>query len=485
MSRFFCFVAAVFLSTSGSAFADVVEIGPADDLRAAIGGLEPGDELVLGGGMYTLTARLGVTVVGTEAAPIVIRAKDGERPHLHRPNADQNIIDIDRGEHVVFRGIEFSGGSAGFRMSDVRFLTLEDCEIHDTNDVAVRANDTGAVYESLTIRRNHIHHTSNTGEGMYLGCNSNGCQMTNSLIEGNYIHHTDQTTQGDGIEIKEGSYGNVVRDNVIHDTNYPCILTYSTVGNGAANIIERNVMWNCGDHGIQSAADAVIRNNIILSSGNNGIAMQPHQAGAPDNLVVVHNTVLHADNDAINLSGGSRDGHHRQQCPVRAKRPRPAGQRRRYQPGRRGRQCRSWYGRGALGEALYLEIWLPIRWTGTTVGHRRSKYFPLPAAPWSALATPLTRRQTISTAPREAPPPMSGPTFTTPLETRAGPSPKHSRTPLPRRPTRRHRGAAAAGWLGAKVAQPRSIRRSRSPWLSACSWLADRDGGAVRPRKAV
>jgi MYXO-CTERM domain-containing protein len=131
--------------------------------------------------------------------------------------------------------------------------------------------------------------------------------MYDSLIEGNYIHHTNGPTvdQGDGIEIKEGSYNNIVRDNVIHDTNYPCILTYSTVGNGAPNVIERNLMFNCGDHAIQSAADATIRNNVILGSNADGIAMQPHQAGVPGNLVVVHNTVLHPQNDAISLSGAA------------------------------------------------------------------------------------------------------------------------------------------------------------------------------------
>ena len=189
------------------------------------------------------------------------------------------------------------------RLVSARFVTIEACEIHDTGDVALSANS-GGEYEALRIVRNHIHHTNNTGEGMYLGCNENACRTFDSLIEGNYIHHTNGPTveQGDGIEIKEGSYNNVVRDNVIHDTRYPCILTYSTVGNGAPNVIERNVMWGCGDHGIQAAADAIIRNNIILGSGSNGIAMQSHQSGAPSNLVVVHNTVLHATNDAISAS---------------------------------------------------------------------------------------------------------------------------------------------------------------------------------------
>jgi hypothetical protein len=285
------------------AAAEVFYGGPSDDIEAMINALGPGDELVLSGGTYTLTDRFSFAIAGTQSAPIVIRAAQGEAPHLHRPNANQNIVDIDDAEHVTIRGIEFSGGSAGIRISGARFLTIEDCEVHDTGDVAVRANDSGVTYESLRVLRNHIHHTNNTGEGMYLGCNNAGCEVVGSLIEGNYIHHTNQpsVSQGDGIELKEGSFGNVIRDNVIHDTNYPCILTYAS--NGAPNTIERNAMWNCGDHGIQSAADAVIRNNIILGANADGIAMQPHQSGSPSDLVVVHNTILNANGDAISLRG--------------------------------------------------------------------------------------------------------------------------------------------------------------------------------------
>ncbi len=115
------------------------------------------------------------------------------------------------------------------------------------------------------------------------------------------MHNTDgpAVSQGDGIELKEGSSGNVIRDNVIHDTNYPCILTYSAAGNGPANVIERNVLWNCGDHGIQSAQDSIIRNNIILGAAVDGISLQPHQSGIPGNQIVSHNTVLNAGGSAI------------------------------------------------------------------------------------------------------------------------------------------------------------------------------------------
>jgi hypothetical protein len=292
------------LLAPGSAAAETLMLAPGDDVEAAINAAQPGDELVLAGGSYELTDRFGISVHGTADAPVVVRAQDGETPHLHRAADDQNVIDVDDAEYLVLRGLEISGGSHGLRLVSARFVTVEACEIHDTGDVALSANS-GGEYEGLRILRNHIHHTNNTGEGMYLGCNENACRMFDSLIEGNHVHDTNGPTveQGDGIEIKEGSYANVVRDNVVHDTNYPCILTYSTVGNGGPNVIERNVLWNCGDHAIQSAADAVIRNNIILGSNANGIALQPHQSGAPANLVVVHNTVLHPSHDAISASG--------------------------------------------------------------------------------------------------------------------------------------------------------------------------------------
>src|SRR6185436_7972603 len=76
--------------------AQLTEVGPGDDVEAAMNALQPGDELVLRGGTYTLTDAWHVTMVGTAQAPIIVRAKDGETPHLDRPDASQNIIDFDQ-----------------------------------------------------------------------------------------------------------------------------------------------------------------------------------------------------------------------------------------------------------------------------------------------------------------------------------------------------------------------------------------------------
>ncbi len=286
-----------FAGGAANAWAASTEIGPSDDLRAALMALQPGDELVLQGGVYTLTFRLAITLNGTAAMPIVIRAKDGETPVLTH-DASQNVINIENSSYLTLRGLEVTGGGHGIRIQDSDFISVEDCHVHDTPEVAISANFDGSSYEGLRFIHNHVHNTGGTGEGFYLGCNDAKCVMFNSVIEGNYIHDTKLgVSQGDGIEVKQGSYGNLIKDNVIHDTGYPCIIVYGTQGN-PVNTIEGNAMWNCGDHGIQAAADAMIINNVILGAAANGIHSQIHQGATPGNLTILHNTIL-VDNDAI------------------------------------------------------------------------------------------------------------------------------------------------------------------------------------------
>ncbi|MEZ5561160.1 MAG: right-handed parallel beta-helix repeat-containing protein [Pseudomonadales bacterium] len=275
-----------------------IEVGPGDDLRSAISRLTPGDELLLLDGIYTLNSGFRVTATGTEAAPVVIRAKGPGVPVIVQTNRAHNVMEVIDSQYLEIRDLEITGGSHGIRLMNSSHITIEGCEIHDTGDVALSAN-AGGTYRDLRLVRNHIHHTNGTGEGMYLGCNHDECRVANSLIEGNYIHHTNgpDVVQGDGIELKEGSYGNVIRNNVIHDTRYPNILTYSTAGNGPPNIIEGNVMWGSEDNAMQSAADAIIRNNVILGAP---VVFQAHQAGRPSNIEFVHNTVVNVGN-AVNV----------------------------------------------------------------------------------------------------------------------------------------------------------------------------------------
>jgi len=286
----------------------VLEIEPArsgrqEEFETAANALKPGDVLVLRGGTYWQEGRRAVTAKGTAEAPIVIRPAEGQSPVLTRPedqiNQHNNIEFIDCC-HLVIRGLRFRGGSSGVRFIRGHHVTFEDCEISHTGNNALTMNSGNC--QAFVVRRNHIHHTglstkrATEGEGMYIGCHSGSCITTGSVFEGNYIHHLRSTSAGgnDGIEIKFGSYGNVVCDNVIHDTNierqYPGIFVYG--GGPERNIVEGNAIWNAGE-GIQVVSDAIVRNNIVFNCLVAGITAAPH-AAVPhmQNVTIVNNTIV-------------------------------------------------------------------------------------------------------------------------------------------------------------------------------------------------
>ena len=299
----------LFITVQKAANSTEYHLSPSDDWFSVISGsnLQPGDEVILSDGTYSDGRRLSIAHQGTAAFPIIIRSEEGGMAVITRPNARQNVINIEGAQHLILQRIEVTGGSMGIRIGSkniggskrqAEFITIKDSLIHHTGGAAVTANFAGDTNVGHQILHNEIHHTGGTGEGLYFGSNNNGAGNTtgvfkDGLIEGNYIHHLNGSniSQGDGIEIKDGSYNNIVKGNVIHDTKYPGILVYGADGN-APNIIEGNVIWSSGDNGIQASADAVITNNIIFDSNGSGIHSQSHQSAVPGNLTIAHNTII-------------------------------------------------------------------------------------------------------------------------------------------------------------------------------------------------
>jgi len=97
-----------------SASIQAAEIGPGGDLRAAIATLEPGDELLLQGGTYSFSSGFRITVNGTAAAPVVIRAKGPDAPVIHQTSPNHNVIEIQNSSHLELRGITKGTAAADF-----------------------------------------------------------------------------------------------------------------------------------------------------------------------------------------------------------------------------------------------------------------------------------------------------------------------------------------------------------------------------------
>lgn len=292
-----------------SAWSRVITLSPStasgdEEFENVANTLQPGDTLVLRGGAYSQTARRAVTCAGTPGLPIVIRSYPGERAILTRPadNMDtQNNIELVGCSYLELRDLGFQGGSIGVRVIGGHHVTIEGCEIWGTGNNAIAMNSSGYTYDAFVIRGNEIHDTGQSpsgtteGEGMYLGCNYDACRVVNSVVEGNWIHHLRATSDGgnDGIEVKPGGGGNLIRNNVIHDNNigrqYPGIFVYG--GGAAPNIVEGNAIWNSGE-AIQVVSDAVVRNNIIFNSSVTGITASPHtQISTMKNVTIVNNTI--------------------------------------------------------------------------------------------------------------------------------------------------------------------------------------------------
>jgi len=262
------------------------------NLKIAIQSLIPGDKLEIGAGTYSINSFTAVNLQGTAAAPIWIEAAPAAGVIITRPDANQNLINVGSGapaRYLCLRRLEFVGGSHGVRLFDCANVWIDQCKIRDTGDVGLSANahDTDHLY----LTRNEIWNTGGTGEGMYLGGNNASVIMSESIIALNHVHDTDEgVLQGDGIEVKQGSWGNVIAANRVHDCNYPCILVYGTAGK-PRNVVEHNICYRSNDNAMQIQGECIVRNNLVIAGGANAFASQPHQ-GDPTRMTVVHNTFV-------------------------------------------------------------------------------------------------------------------------------------------------------------------------------------------------
>lgn len=275
-------------------------------LRVACQALKPGDRLVIQSGEYSVAKLWKLDCSGEPSKPIWIEAAEGAKVVITRPDSKQNIINIGVDQEVQFirlRGLEFRGGSHGIRIQRCHDLCIDGCEVHHTADVALSANSNNTHH--LHLVANEIHDTSGTGEGMYLGGNNASVVMSQSVIALNHVYNCGGM-QGDGIEVKQGSWGNRIVANKVHDCNYPCITVYGTAGK-ERNIIERNLCYNSRNNVVQVQGEALVQNNILVNGDNSAFASTDHQDKSI-NLTVIHNTMLNRSHAFRGGSWNDRQG---------------------------------------------------------------------------------------------------------------------------------------------------------------------------------
>ncbi|ELR22027.1 uncharacterized protein ACA1_157590 [Acanthamoeba castellanii str. Neff] len=273
---------------------------PTSAWTTTIGTLQAGDTAILAAGTYTLNGYWALNLVGSASAKIKIKGAGTGQTIIRQLSTAQNILNV-QGQHFGFYDLDFTGGSRGIRLGtqSTSYATFDNVRIYSTQSTAFSANDAGAVYSNLVLRRMEVFDTGyDTSECFYLGCNNDACQVRDSLVERNYCHDTTNAVAGfgSGVQIKTGSYNNIVRDNVFYNVNAPGVLLYSDYQRGA-NLVEGNVIINSGDNGIQVSSGALIRNNIIVGAAGYGIFLannQNQQSGVYSNVQIVHNTIYNS-----------------------------------------------------------------------------------------------------------------------------------------------------------------------------------------------
>jgi hypothetical protein len=275
--------------------------------------LVAGDVVTFHSGSYSIGGSFfQITLQGTPTQPIVIQAAPGEpRPLIFNtpgPNA-QNIINV-IGSYFKIDGLGFIGGSRGVRLGTgvVTNAVFNNLLIANTTGTAFSANDNGNEYYNLTITNNEIYNTNylavTTGECFYLGCSNDACRIRDSLIMHNYCHDTLGSSGGSraGIQIKTGSYNNLISKNVCYNVVGPCVLVYDDYDRGR-NIIDGNFAVNAGsqDLAFQATSGVTITNNIAVNTDSAGIGITLNSLAPGSvirNISILHNTVYNSLNDA-------------------------------------------------------------------------------------------------------------------------------------------------------------------------------------------
>jgi poly(beta-D-mannuronate) lyase len=306
-------------------------VASGDQLAAAITGAEPGACLVLADGNYTFPI---ITKIGTEAAPIVIRAANRGKAVINA-----GAILFVKSAHVVVEGFDittpgvatpmYNGGSNGAIVSfmDSHHCRLSRSRVHPAGPVAERDwvvvvgaeshhnridhNDLGPVNVNANmvvidgtgrespltvgnvsqhnrIDHNHFHEVNNSGgnnwETLRIGRSWQGPTKGFTVIEHNLLVRTT----GDPETISLKSSDNIVRYNTMLNVNGEI-----TSRHGNRNQIYGNYIIG-GSRGMRIyGADHRIYNNYVAASST-GIWIESGAAAAMDEPGAEHYRVYRA-----------------------------------------------------------------------------------------------------------------------------------------------------------------------------------------------
>lgn len=197
--------------------APTVQVGSAAALRDALVRAVPGDVIGIADGAYD--GEFVGTGAGTAEAPIWLCG--GRAAVLRGAGVDGGtVLRLAQASHWRLVGFSVTRGQKGLVLDGVTASIVQDLAVFEIGDEAVhlRAGSSRNVVRGLTVSGTGLR-VQRFGEGIYVGSAvSNWCRISecepdrsdDNLLVGNTI----TGTSAEAVDIKEGTSGGVLRDNV-------------------------------------------------------------------------------------------------------------------------------------------------------------------------------------------------------------------------------------------------------------------------------
>jgi len=194
-----------------------VQVGTSGQLRDALAKSPPGTVIGIADGTYD--GDFEVTANGTAAAPLWLCGSS--RAVLRGGGLEHGaVLHLQQVGYWRLLGFTVSEGEKGVLADGVTDSVLQDLTVTHIGDEAVhlRSGSSGNVLRGLTVSDTGLREEK-FGEGIYVGtavgnwCQISGCEPDRS-DRNMIIHNTISDTAAESIDIKEGTTGGIVQDNV-------------------------------------------------------------------------------------------------------------------------------------------------------------------------------------------------------------------------------------------------------------------------------
>jgi len=274
-----------------------VTVSPGDDIGAVTSSLQPGDVVTFTAGRFELKETVTWRAPGVEGDRIQFVGAPGGASVLVNLGGGA-VANLVESSYVEIRDLVFEGTApeknnvSGLRLDTVSYVVVEDCAMRNVRGTGLRVVGDS---NNVVLRGNEVGPTTE-GSGIATGCPDGSCWLQDSLIEQNLVHDVG----GAGLLFFRGTQGVQILDNVAFRVDGDGLVLPDTQF-GDQNVAQGNALWQIEDDGIEIYGPALVQNNIVFETGDEGILTYDDGDTLMD-VQISHNTVARTGGYAAQLN---------------------------------------------------------------------------------------------------------------------------------------------------------------------------------------